>query len=111
MTTAYGAAAPYSRALLADQNAVASVVVPIGASSSVAVSSGTTARNTSAAPAPRPGASSGREIRGRRSTGAEPSEAGTFSYRGGGRSTAVRTVTTARGRTWSASGASNTCTG
>ena len=48
MTTAYGAAAPYSRALLADQNAVASVVVPVGASSSVAVSSVTTARKTRA---------------------------------------------------------------
>ena len=55
MITAYGAAAPYSRALLADQNAVASVVVPVGASSRVAVSSVTTARKTSAAPAPMPG--------------------------------------------------------
>src|SRR3954471_20557789 len=79
MITAYGAAAPYSRALLADQNAVASVVVPVGASSRVAVSSVTTARNTIAAPAPMPGASRGIVTRRSRSNAEEPSEAATSS--------------------------------
>jgi hypothetical protein len=79
MITAYGAAAPYSRALLADQNAVASVVVPVGARSSVAVSSVTTARKTSAAPAPMPGASSGSVTRRSRSGAEAPSEEATSS--------------------------------
>ena len=110
MITAYGAAAPYSRALLADQNAVASVVVPVGASSRVAVSSVTTARKTSAAPAPRPGASRGRVIRRNRSSDVDPSEAATSSYRRGDCSTAARTVTTARGRKSTAYAASSTGT-
>src|SRR6185312_15912046 len=48
-SAAYGAAAPYARLLLWFQNSVASVRVPSGDSSRVAVSSVTTARNTSAA--------------------------------------------------------------
>ena len=46
--------------------------VPIGASSSVAVSSVTTARKTSAAPAPRPGAISGSVTRRAVSSGLDP---------------------------------------
>src|SRR5262249_10772072 len=64
-SAAYGAAAPYARLLLWFQNSVASVLVPSGASSRVAVSSVTTARKTSAAPAPRPGAISGSVTRRR----------------------------------------------
>ncbi len=52
---AYGAAAPYSTAYALDQNSVASVIVPIGDSSSVAVSSVLTASETSARLAPSPG--------------------------------------------------------
>ena len=50
------------------------MLVPIGASSSVAVSSVTTARNTSAAPAPMPGASSGSVTRRSMATGPAPSD-------------------------------------
>src|SRR5262249_47300003 len=52
MSTAYGAAAPYAISSALLQNLVASVCVPIGDNSSVAVSSVAIARKTSAAPAP-----------------------------------------------------------
>src|SRR3954467_15852988 len=74
MITAYGAAAPYSRALLDGQEAVASVVVPVGASRRAAVSSGRGARKTRAAPAPMPAASSGRVIRRSHRASDEPVE-------------------------------------
>ena len=60
---AYGAAAPYSTADARAQNSVASVEVPIGESSSVAVSSVLTASETRARLAPSPGSTRGRVTR------------------------------------------------
>ena len=54
------------------QSSVASVSVPIGASSSVLVSSVEIAMNTSAAAAPRPGAASGQVIRRRAANQVRP---------------------------------------
>src|ERR671920_1812723 len=62
-STAYGAAAPYSTADARAQNSVASVEVPVGASSKVAVSSVLTASETRARLAPSPGSTRGRVTR------------------------------------------------
>jgi len=96
-SAAYGAAAPYARLLLWFQNSVASVRVPSGDSSRVAVSSVTTARKTSAAPAPRPGAISGRVTRRSVPIVPSPRLRATESSTGGACASAARAVTTARG--------------
>ena len=96
--TAYGAAAPYSTADARDQNSVARVDVPVGASSRVAVSSVLTASETSARLAPRPGSTSGSVTRQAVCAAVHPSERATSSSTGGASSRVARTLTTARGR-------------
>ena len=79
------------------QNCVASVCVPIGASSSVAVSSVTVARKTSAAAAPSPGRICGSVTRTSARSGPQPSERASSSCTGGACASAARVATSASG--------------
>ena len=74
MSAAYGAAAPYASPLLYVQKRVASVSVPVGRRTSVAVNSVTDERKTIETAAARPGAIRGSVTRLKTASGGCPSE-------------------------------------